>query len=71
MNALKAKRNIAARSTADLCGLFERTNKKEYSQAVAVVRGLLMDEIEERNPQGFAKWLEEYAPDNELKNYVL
>lgn len=71
MNALKAKRNIAARSTIDLCDLFERTNKKEYSQTVAIVRGLLMDEIEERNPQGFAKWLEEYAPDNKLKNYVL
>lgn len=67
----QAKKILEKYSTADLCDLFAKTETRPYNKALATVRGWIMDEIEKRNPQGFEKWLEEYAPDNKLKNYVL
>lgn len=46
----------------------ERINDKYIS----IVRGWLMDEIENRNPEGFDAWLDSENPeDTHLRNYVL
>ena len=46
----------------------ERINDRNIS----IVRGWLMDEIENRNPEGFDAWLDSENPeDNRVRNYVL
>lgn len=58
-------------SLSRLVELFEMTATMD-GENVPTVRGLLMDEIESRNPEGFDRWLDsENAADEELRNYVL
>jgi hypothetical protein len=52
------------------CGAAQRPGGRAQSEAALVeVRERLLDEIERRNPTGFARWISREAPDN-LARYV-
>jgi len=53
-----------------LVDLFEETSNVDSAE-IYTVRGWLMDAIEQKNPEGFDKWLDSNCDDSELKNYVL
>ena len=54
-----------------LVGLFEVTEHIN-DKYISIVRGWLMDEIENRNPEGLDAWLDSENPvDTQLRNYVL
>ena len=57
---IKARKIIAGLSTKALVEQFEMTEtvNDEY---VSIVRGWLMDELEDRNPEAFDKWIEAYT----------
>ncbi len=58
-------------SLTKLLDLWEATINMEWSQALADVRGWLMDAIEAKNPEGFNAWLEEDTPrDEDLRKFV-
>ena len=65
-----ARRALASETTKKLIELWELTTDNTSPEA-PVVRGWLMDEIEARNPAGFAAWLDTDAADDTLKNYIL
>lgn len=65
----KAKRLIAARSTANLIEDFILTGSNNDPH-IPTVRGWIMDELEHRNLDAFSAWLEQDAPtDESLRNY--
>lgn len=54
-----------------LVTLFEMTTDLN-DENTPTVRGWLMEAIEQKNPEGFDKWLDsEACEDSELRNYVL
>lgn len=57
-------------STRKLVDLFCMTTDCR-DENIPTVRGWLMDEIERRNPDGFERWLDGEAKDEELGKYVL
>lgn len=57
-------------STKRLVELFGLTTNWD-DRDIPTVRGWLMDEIERRNPEGFERWLDGEARDEELGEYVL
>ena len=66
----KAIEILKTRTLEELVTDFESTtdiiNENIYS-----VRGLLMNEIQKRNPDGYDKWLDDFREDSELRNFVL
>ena len=66
-----AKAMIKGFSDSDLLTQWELTGYMDVSVNLATVRGWLMDEIQERFPVGFDKWLSLDDPrDDDLKYYV-
>lgn len=57
--AAEASTLLTDRTTADLCAMFDLTEKEPYSQAVADVRGSIMAELEHRNPVAYSLWIDE------------
>ena len=64
----KARELISNQTLSDLLDEWELTTNNDDPN-IAIVRGWLMDEFEERNPQAFEKWLDENAKDEDLRNY--
>lgn len=57
------RRHIMQRcTTAQLCDLFETTETYDTRRddwiEIAAVRGWIMDELEARNPERFAEWID-------------
>lgn len=65
----QARDMIAAQTTTDLFDEWELTINSNDPQ-IPTIRGWLMDEFEKRNPEGFEKWLDGNALDEELRYYV-
>lgn len=63
-------KQLKSMTTEKLCELFELTTDMN-DENIPTVRGWLMDEIAERNPEGFDKWIDEDAEDHNLRKYVL
>ena len=63
-------KQLKSMTTEKLCELFELTTDMN-DENIPTVRGWLMDEIAERNPEGFDKWIDEDAEDRNLRKYVL
>lgn len=54
----KARKTIAARSTEQLCWDFAMTEGQDMTDgAVPMVRGWLMDELENRDADAFDAWM--------------
>ena len=53
-----ARAMIAERSTYQLVLDFEESEKRQMTDALPIVRGWLMDELEKRNKAAFDCWLE-------------
>ena len=63
--------NIKKMTLAQLVELFTMTGRLVSSECY-IVRGWLMDAIEEKNPEGFSNWLDsENCDDAELAMFVL
>ncbi len=45
-------------STPKLCDLFDTSNQEKVTPEVATVRGWILDELEQRNPTAFGKWMD-------------
>lgn len=68
---MKARNMIKGLSDKELLKQWNLTNAMVATSGLARVRGWLMDEIEERFPKGYNKWLEQDSPrDEDLKRFV-
>ena len=47
----------------------DATKDAEKFTNLATVRGWIMDELEERNPEAFEKWIDAYDEDEDLRKY--
>jgi hypothetical protein len=47
----------------------DATKDAEKYTNLATVRGWIMDELEERNPEAFEKWIDAYDEDEDLRKY--
>lgn len=65
----QAKEIMAYQTCAELLDIWEMTTENS-DPTIPTIRGWLMDEFESRNPEGFEKWLNESAEDNELRYYI-
>lgn len=67
----KAARKMLSNATlGDLLDEWELTTNNNDPE-IATVRGWLMDELENRNPEAFNAWLDQDAPeDNQLREYM-
>lgn len=65
----KMRELISNQPLADLLEEWELTSKINTPE-VAIVRGLLMDEFESRNPEAFNEWLDGDAEDETLADYM-
>ena len=65
-----AMNSLRKMSLEQLVGRFELTSKMEASVELAMVRGWLMDAIEERNPEGYNRWIEN-SDEDDVRAYVL
>lgn len=45
-------------SLTDLLNLWDETERASYTAELPTVRGWLMDELHDRNPQAFTAWME-------------
>lgn len=67
----KAQCLLKAQTTEQLVTQFELTETQNLKHT-PTVRGWLMDEISERNPEGFERWLEtECCEDKDLRSYII
>ena len=64
-----ARKKIAAQSTEQLLDQWELTEHMEGPN-VPTVRGWYMDELENRFPEQFDRWLEESNEDGDLRRYI-
>lgn len=53
---------LSGLSLAAVVELYEATEAMPHSAEVSEVRGVLMDEMESRNPEAFAAWIESNDP---------
>jgi hypothetical protein len=65
---------VASKTTTELIEMFEETNYRQSAktddfEAVAMVRGWIMDQLEARNPQAFEAWLDS-TEDSPARFYV-
>jgi hypothetical protein len=65
-----ARNQIKLSSTTKLLELWETTTTNNDPH-ISIVRGWLLDEFEERNQEGFEKWLDTDAEDETLRKYIL
>ena len=47
----------------------DATRDAEKHTNLATVRGWIMDELEERNPEAYDAWIESYDEDEDLRKY--
>ena len=47
----------------------DATKDAEKFTNLATVRGWIMDELEERNPEAFEKWIDAYDEDEDMRKY--
>ena len=47
----------------------DATRDAEKRTNLATVRGWIMDELEERNPEAYDAWIESYDEDEDLRKY--
>lgn len=47
----------------------DATRDAEKRTNLATVRGWIMDELEERNPEAYDTWIESYDEDEDLRKY--
>lgn len=67
----KMREIISNQTMADLLDEWELTSKMKITVELAFVRGLLMDEFENRNPEAYNEWLDsDKSDDMELRNYM-
>jgi hypothetical protein len=59
-------------SISDLLKAFEKSGEdNKCTQATAIFRGWIMDELEARNPEAFNLWLDQDSPeDADLRRYM-
>lgn len=64
---------IASLTDDQLFAAWESTEKhdKENWAAQEMLRGWCMNEIEKRYPEGFNAWLDQDAPDSDLRRYCI
>lgn len=55
-NIIKMKSLAAKLTTRKLCEFFESTNEKDGME-IPIIRGVLMDELEARNPKAFKNFI--------------
>lgn len=55
---IKARALIASRTTYELVLDWEEIEKQPTSEAVFIIRGFLLDELEKRNKAAFDSWLD-------------
>ena len=68
---MKARKMINGLSYNELMVQWRLTSVMNMMPELASVRGWIMDEIERRFPNGYSKWLEQDAPeDDDLIHYV-
>lgn len=61
---------IQNRTDAELIRDWEVLDLKEVTTEVAIVRGIMMDEIEKRFPTEFDAWMESCEEDDNITNYI-
>jgi hypothetical protein len=66
----KAKELIKKQTLENLLIQWELTSVCN-DKHIPTVRGWLMDEFAERNPEAFEKWIDEDANDETLRNYMM
>lgn len=63
----QAAAKLATRTLAQLLNCWDMTERMTYSAELAITRGWLMDELERRDPEAFARWLDnDYSQHPEL-----
>ena len=65
----KAREILSNATLAELLDEWELTSEIDNPE-IYTVRGWLMDELESRNPEAFNKWLDDYAEDETLREYM-
>lgn len=72
----QAEKITKGRKTKDLINdliltgmMMDRTKDAVKRTNLATVRGWIMDELEERNPEAYWAWIEESDEDEDLKKY--
>lgn len=56
---------------ADLLEIWSQSEKMQMSLELADVRGWLMDELENRDPEAFDAWIENITANDDPKTYFL
>ena len=65
-----ASKLLSTRSTKNLIQDLIAT-KYVHNKHIYTVRGWILDELTSRNPEGYDRWLESDAIDEELEKYLL
>lgn len=65
----EAKEILSTRSIKDLVELFEMIEDSD-EEYIYIVRGFIMDELEERNPEAFDTWLDIGYADSPRKYFI-
>lgn len=56
------KKQIKTLNMTGLIALWETASKQDW-KTESVIRGWVLDELEERDPEAFEKWLDDERPD--------
>lgn len=67
----KTPAHITGATTAKLLDYWDYARRLSYSAATALTRGWILDELERRDPIGFAQWLDlDVSCDETLRDYI-
>lgn len=69
----KTPAHITKATTAKLLDYWDYVRRLSYSAATAVTRGWILDEIERRDPIGYARWVDDDTPgdyDARLRDFI-
>lgn len=66
----RMKKMIAARSDEDLLKDWKILDQKQTTEEVAMVRGLYLDEMENRWPRAFDYWLENFDNEKGIEDFM-
>ncbi len=76
MENTKAAAMMKGRTTSQLIEdlilaghMMDGTKDTEQFTNLATVRGWIMDELEERNPEAYGAWIDSYDEDEALRSY--
>lgn len=65
----KAKATIKTKTTEELLNVWEWTATANCEE-VPMIRGWIMDELEERDCDGFSAWIDTDCDDFKLREYI-